>query len=399
MAGHLPVSCCVSGCKTTVKCVKNIKSLVFPFVSEKPLRNRLKDECLYRKRYQLWLETLQLQPEYASSSWICHKHFVRGRPALTRQHEDIDWVPTLELSTDPVPPPSPAYKNMSAMLEDIGPQLDTTIEPKIERRLSIDEQTSRNEGRDLVNPFCRLCLGRAAELRPLFSRQNADNRLLELIDELVCIYIDHETDYNCFICDDCEKKLEEFQSIKLRWKANDFDLKSYRQNLSTLATIYASEYMPQEQNLPNASMSESTESIIQTKNEPYIQIEFQNELEEEASDPSNEQCFSSEDLTATVSVECLNECNEADQSGVNLGQITMLPELDMKIEVEEPQLQNVASSYGIQRNDPEAATSEIEEKERLIRKVMKMIRSRFRTREKKPKWKGKKQEKHARFRE
>lgn len=58
------------------------------------------ERVLAEKRLTLWVEACGLEKNPASHHRVCSRHFVNGRPAKSFETEDVDWVPTQNLSDE-----------------------------------------------------------------------------------------------------------------------------------------------------------------------------------------------------------------------------------------------------------------------------------------------------------
>ncbi|KAL9693176.1 hypothetical protein quinque_012461 [Culex quinquefasciatus] len=176
--------CCVPSCDTSAH------YNLYPFV---PAHDET-DARLARKRYQLWVRTLQVAPcRTRPEVWICRRHFVYGFPAKLSDFLDVDWVPTLHLEGIP---PNP-YRECSVVLENLPAQQDQR------------------------------------PLQSMFLDSSAGQRLAELIRQFVNITVDLRHDSDSSVCMECLEKLaqmEEMVQVKARWNANNKLLERLREN-------------------------------------------------------------------------------------------------------------------------------------------------------------------------
>uniref|UniRef100_A0A8D8JRU0 (northern house mosquito) hypothetical protein n=1 Tax=Culex pipiens TaxID=7175 RepID=A0A8D8JRU0_CULPI len=249
--------CCVPSCDTSAH------YNLYPFVPS----HDATEARLARKRYQLWLRTLQVAPcRTRPEVWICRRHFVYGFPAKLSDFLDVDWVPTLHLEGIP---PNPC-RECSIVLENLPAQED------------------RDRAPNLNAPFCRLCLKQNVPLQSMFLDSSAGQRLAELIRQFVNITVDLRHDSDSSVCIECLEKLaqmEEMVQVRARWNANNKLLARLRENNNQLeeTAIKEDSHIQEMNSLPVVSIPMDTlfNSIFDPPKEETLPYEdFKQDLEQ-----------------------------------------------------------------------------------------------------------------------
>ncbi|XP_065082548.1 uncharacterized protein LOC135704930 [Ochlerotatus camptorhynchus] len=227
-----PKRCCVSGCKTKVYDENKVNKLLFRFVQWPKSRMTESRKDLVKKRFWLWINVLGQNPRRAESLWVCHVHFVTGRPAAPSHHWEIDWVPNQNLHSktriNDVLNDS-FNRTLELTLNDVP--TENTFTPEVEPPES--EACHPSLDPDLEGPFCRFCFRKNVNMRPLFPLPGFDeNHLIRVVEEVTCIRLEFAADYNSFICHDCQQRMEEFFGYRKMWQANDLLLRAFREKHS-----------------------------------------------------------------------------------------------------------------------------------------------------------------------
>lgn len=203
--------CCVPGCHTTVS------YNLHPFVPEFDAR----DGGLARKRFRLWVRTLQVAPcEGRPEVWICRRHFVNGFPADLRNFHSVDWIPTLHLEDIP----GNRCRECTVVVEKLQVEVPVRV---------AEEERDPN----LEVPFCRLCLVQNVPLQSMFLNSSAGQQLAELIERFTAIKINSRRDCNgavCFKCLENLAQMEKMEQIKARWNSKNDLLERLRANNNNL---------------------------------------------------------------------------------------------------------------------------------------------------------------------
>lgn len=199
--------CCVAGCHTTVS------FNLYPFVSKFDERDF---RGLARKRYRLWVRTLQVEPcESRPEVWICRRHFVNGFPAKLGDFRSVDWIPTLYLEEIP----GNRCRECSVVVEKLRVEVPATVD--------------EDRDPDLEAQFCRLCLVQNVPLQWMFLDSSAGQQLVELIERFTSIKIDFRQESNgsvCFKCLENLAQMEKMDQIKSLWNAKNDLLERLRAN-------------------------------------------------------------------------------------------------------------------------------------------------------------------------
>lgn len=190
--------CCVPGCPTSGSTTSEISNRLFPF-------SPTGDDPLSRKRYELWVQILQTAPcRTRPVVWICHRHFLKGRPSELADSEDVDWIPRLGLKSIP--------KNPC-------------------REFAVVVQNAYDCALNLDAPFCRLCLEQNVPFMFVWPSSGDGIILARIIEQFAGIKISSERASDRVICNECLNKLRQIVDIKESWKANNAQLEKMLKGL------------------------------------------------------------------------------------------------------------------------------------------------------------------------
>lgn len=180
--------CCVPGCPTSGSTASEISNRLFLF-------SPTGDDPLSRKRYELWVQILQTAPcRTRPVVWICHRHFLKGRPSELADSEDVDWIPRLGLKSIPQNPC---------------------------RELAVMVQNAYDCVLNLAAPFCRLCLEQNVSFKFVWPSNGDGIILARIIEQFAGIKISPEKASDRVICNECLNQLSQIIDIKECWNANN----------------------------------------------------------------------------------------------------------------------------------------------------------------------------------
>lgn len=151
-----------------------------------------------------------------------------GRPAAPSQHWEADWVPNQNLGSR-----TRIYDTTHELTlnEDEKTYLPTESSFTAEAEPPADEACHRSQDPELEGPFCRFCFRKNVNMRPLFPSPRIDeNHLIRVVEEVACIRLEFAADYNSFVCNECQLRMEEFFGYQKMWQANDILLRALREN-------------------------------------------------------------------------------------------------------------------------------------------------------------------------
>ncbi|XP_065082031.1 zinc finger protein 271-like isoform X2 [Ochlerotatus camptorhynchus] len=169
---------------------------------------------------------------------VCSRHFASGRPSQLYEHDNTDWVPSLELNgeglkrvrkvvvepraspttavvvEDGAAPHEPKQSILGSLL------LARSTNPPFPKVLLKDpfEETIRTSS----TKICRLCLGKEVRLtRPFQDDSGPDDSLLQKIYECTTVKITLKASYPASICAICDSKLSEYSKFREKCIEND----------------------------------------------------------------------------------------------------------------------------------------------------------------------------------
>lgn len=221
-----PRRCCVLGCPTVVYNPHDADRKLFRFARRAKTHSVNSDfNELIERRFWKWINVLGQNPRKAQSLWICSEHFVSGRPAAAACHWDVDWIPN---------------QNLKSRKKQAAKRLRSKSQTKCNRNknesvLGIEQTHEETSYSSEGGPFCRLCLRKHVNLRPVFpSPRVDDNDVVRVVEQVANIRLEFEADYNSFVCCDCLKKLEDFYRCREVWQSNDALIKAFRTKESSI---------------------------------------------------------------------------------------------------------------------------------------------------------------------
>ncbi|XP_062536172.1 uncharacterized protein LOC134205179 [Armigeres subalbatus] len=353
--------CCVSGCLTEAHNPRDTNTRLFRFVKRANARSTNSEfKELTERRFWTWISVLEQDPWKSKSLWVCSRHFKTGRPSATSRYWETDWIPNQKLRKKK---PSVYDRSIRMSNGNEHEYSDNESGPFI-RIFQGEVSFSNQEG-----PLCRLCLRKNANLRPVYPSPRVDeNQMVKVIELITNICLNFEDDYNSFVCCDCLNKLDEFCRYREIWQSNDALLRAFR-NKENHITPVPSEQLTEmhELNGEDHETCYAEERGFALEPIPIVSIPIEHLLEGTAAG-----CAEDDNLEPlSFKFEDQQNTTAFDESLDTKDYIESLSVVQYAAE------ENCTISTNVKQEAPleiDSDTVEEEQKDRLIRKLMKQIR-------------------------